>query len=412
MTIKHSFKTAVSGLRSHKSRSLLTILGVVIGITSIILIMSIGQGAENLILGEIQSLGSRTIAVIPGREPSGPSDIAQLLTTSLTERDFQALKRKENVPTAKDIMPIVFGTATASFENDTFNLTIMGPTERALEMFNIEVEDGNFFTEDDIRSKADVVVIGSKVKEELFGASDAIGQKIKIKNKSFRVIGVMPQKGQVSFFNFDEMALSPYSTVQQYILGIKHFNRFIVEAESDELVDRTVEDVTLTLRETHQIDDPEKDDFFVQTQAEIANTLGTITSVLTLLLTSIAAISLVVGGIGIMNIMLVAVTERTREIGLRKALGARGKDILLQFLLEAVILTAIGGLMGIFFGALLSFGAGIAIRQFAGLNWHFTFPFFAAFIGLFVSAVIGLIFGLYPARQASLKSPIEALRYE
>lgn len=412
MTTKNSLKTAITGLRTHKSRSLLTILGIVIGITSIILIMSVGQGAQNLILGQIQGLGSRTIAVIPGREPRGPSDIAQALTTTLKEKDLTALLKKENAPTIKEIMPVVFSSGTASYEAETYSVTILGVSEKAFSIFNLGIDEGTPFTEGDVKSQSDGIVIGSKVKTELFGASDAVGQKIKIKGKNFRVIGVLPLKGQVSFFNFDEIALVPYTTAQQYILGIKYFNRFIVEADSDESIAQTVSDIKRTLRETHEITDPAKDDFFVQTSADIANTLGTITSVLTLLLTSIAAISLVVGGIGIMNIMLVAVTERTREIGLRKALGATGKNILTQFLLEAVILTGLGGIIGIALGASLSFGVSIVLSKVLGLNWIFVFPITGAIIGLSVSALVGLIFGIYPARQASLKSPIEALRYE
>ncbi len=412
MTFKNSVKTAIEGLRTHKSRSLLTILGIVIGITSIILIMSIGQGAQDLILGQIQGLGSRTIAVIPGRVPKGPTDFAQTLSASLKQKDLDALLKKENAPTIKDVMPVVFSASTATYGSNAYAMTILGVSERASSIFNLQVANGIFLTDDDIKGRTDSIVIGHKVKNELFGASDAVGQKIKIEGKNFRVIGVLPQKGQVSFFNFDEIALAPYTTTQQYILGIKYFNRFIVEADSDASVNQTVSDVKRTLRESHDITDPAKDDFFVQTSADLAATIGTVTSVLTLLLTSVAAISLVVGGIGIMNIMLVAVTERTREIGLRKALGATGKNILTQFLLEAVILTGLGGIIGIVLGASLSYSVSIILTKVLALSWHFTFPFEGAFIGLSVSALVGLIFGIYPARQASQKSPIEALRYE
>ena len=204
----------------------------------------------------------------------------------------------------------------------------------------------------------------------------------------------------------------PYTTAKEAIFGIKYFHRFIVQADSEENVSRTVEDIEETLRSSHGITDPTKDDFFVETQADLAARLSTITDVLTLLLVSIAAISLLVGGIGIMNIMLVSVTERTREIGLRKAIGATNRDILTQFLLEAVILTGLGGLAGIFLGAILSVAVGFILSQFVGLPWAFSFPALAAFLGLLVSGAVGLVFGIYPARQASLKSPIEALRYE
>jgi putative ABC transport system permease protein len=206
--------------------------------------------------------------------------------------------------------------------------------------------------------------------------------------------------------------MAPYTTVQENLLGIKYFQHLIAEVDNEENTDQAVNDIKITLRNLHNITDPEKDDFNVQTQADMVKQVSTVTGVLTLFLASVAAISLIVGGVGIMNIMLVSVTERTREIGLRKAVGATGKDILMQFLLEATMLTSIGGLVGIFLGATLGFLISLAITKFAGLNWGFSFPIGAALLGLGVAASIGLIFGIYPARQASRKSPIEALKYE
>ena len=226
------------------------------------------------------------------------------------------------------------------------------------------------------------------------------------------MIGVLPKKGQVSFFNFDEMAIVPYTTMQKYILGINYFHRFIVESENEALISRTVIDVNQTLRESHDITDPSKDDFFVQTQEDLVKSLGTITTALTMFLAAVAAISLIVGGIGIMNIMLVSVTERTREIGLRKALGATNRDILTQFLLEAMMLTATGGIVGIILGTTFSFLISLVLSNVLGLLWTFTFPIGASIVGILVSGTIGIVFGLYPARKASLKSPMEALRYE
>src|SRR3989344_3869960 len=374
MTIRHVFKTSLSGLKTNKSRSFLTILGIVIGITAIILVMALGQGAQQLILGQLQGMGSKTIVVVPGKQPSGPSDIAQIFSDSLKQKDLDLLQRKENVPTLGQMMPVVFGGDTVSYEAETYRPTIFGATPLVSTIFNIYTEQGRFFSDDYVKGLANVVIIGSEVKKQLFGESDVLGQKIRIKGVNFTVIGVLPSKGQVSFFDFDKMVIVPYTTAQQYLFGIKCFHRFIIQADSDNSVERTVSDVRSTLRNSHNITDPTKDAFFVETQTDIAASLGVITTVITMLLTSVAAISLVVGGIGIMNIMLVSVTERTNEIGLRKALGATQKDILMQFLLEAVLLTAIGGLVGIALGAGLAFGASIILTQALAINWAFAFP--------------------------------------
>ncbi|OGD25651.1 hypothetical protein A2819_00790 [Candidatus Azambacteria bacterium RIFCSPHIGHO2_01_FULL_40_24] len=412
MNIKHQFKTAFSGIKTNKGRAVLTILGIVIGITAIILVMALGQGAQNLILGQIQSIGSKTIVVAPGRHPKGPADIIATFTDSLKARDLEILERKENVPHLFGIMPIVFGAQTAAYGNETYRPTIFGATDFFAKIYDIYPNKGRLFTNEEVKGYSSVVVIGKKVKEELFGNEEAIGKNIRIKGKSFKVIGVFPAKGQVSFLNIDEVAIVPYTTAQQYIFGIKYFHRFIVEIDEEKNIPQTIDDIEIALRNSHGITDPEKDDFFVESQADAVEMVKTVTDILTLFLTAIAAISLLVGGVGIMNIMLVSVTERTREIGLRKAIGASGNEIMLQFLLEAVILTFSGGILGIIFGASLSFLAAIILSTFVGLSWSFVFPFSAAILGLAVATLVGLIFGLYPARKASLKSPIEALRYE
>ena len=412
MTTVYIFKTAVSGLKAHKSRSALTILGIMIGITAIMLVMSLGEGAQNLILSQVQSIGPKIIAVVPGRQPKGPTDIFSIFANSLKQKDLEALQKKSNVPHANKIMPVVFGSESLVFGSETYRATIFGVTDLFAQIYDMYPTEGRIFSEDEVKSYVDVVIIGSKIKDELFGNDNPLDKKIKIKGRNFKVIGVLPQKGQFSFLNFDEVTVIPYTTAQQYVFGIKHFHRIAIEVDEEKNVPQTVEDIKNTLRESHGITDPEKDDFFIETQTEAMQTVSSITNILTAFLTGVAAISLLVGGVGIMNIMLVSVTERTREIGLRKAVGATEKDILIQFLLEAIILTVVGGISGIVLGALLSFVSSLILSNVLALNWTFTFPVQAALLGLGVAAFVGLVFGLYPARQAAMKSPIEALRYE
>ncbi len=412
MTIKHIVKTAITGLRTNRSRSILTIIGIVIGITAIMLVMSLGAGAQNLILGEVQGLGTNTIAVIPGREPTGPSDTAQLFSDSLKPADIVALSKKANVPGLVSIMPTVLGAETASYQSNAYSVSIFGATDLIASIFSLNPSKGYFFTSDDVTSSNDVVVLGNKVVEHLFDGTDPVGQKVKIKGRNFKVVGILPASGGGTLFNFDSMVIMPYTTAQNYILGTNYFNRVIMQAVSDAAVPVTSNDIRLTLEESHGITDPTKDDFTVQTQQDLANRLGTITTALTWFLVAMASIALFVGGIGIMNIMLVAVTERTREIGLRKALGATNSDILTQFLFEAVFLTGIGGLVGIILGSSLAYIISYILSAGLHLNWQFVFPWLGAILGFGVSALVGLVFGSYPAYKASKKSPIEALRYE
>jgi putative ABC transport system permease protein len=415
MLLRDSLKTALHGIETNRSRSALTILGIVIGIAAIILIASTGGVAEKAIVGELGGLGAETIVVRSGKEPSGLTSFVDVLfADSLKERELDALRNKINVPQVVAAEPEVFFSSAVSYKSEVFKPTILGlSAEFMVDFFNLELDRGDVFTEDDTRSKSQVVIIGSRVVEELFEEDeDPIGKSITIKDIKFKVIGTFKQKGQVIFFNVDELVLMPHTTVQTYLTGTKHYTQIILKADSPDSISRAVFNVEATLRELHGIEDPDDDDFHIQTQQGTVEQVSSIIGVFTLFLSLVVAISLVVGGIGIMNIMLVSVSERTREIGLRKAVGATTNDIRLQFLLEAAFLTLAGGVIGIIIGTLLAYGATFGATIALDLDLSFSFPWFASFLGLISSFLVGIIFGLYPAIQAAKKSPIEALRYE
>jgi len=414
MQFTHLIKTAFTGLIVNKTRSALTVLGIVIGVTAIILIMSIGQGAERLILGELQAFGTNTITIRPGQEPSGPTDFATaLFSDSLKTKDVEALKRQINVPHLVSIAPSVIVPGSISYGGETYRPLVFGwSAEFMAKTMDLYPERGVIFGEDSIRSRASVAIIGSKVEEELFAGEDPLGKNIKIKGRNFRVIGVLPSKGLSALFDIDNVVIVPYTTAQSYLLGINYYHEINILVDSPEVVGRSVLDIEETLRRSHNITDPEKDDFFVVTQEGAVEQIGIILSVLTMFLASVVAISLVVGGIGVMNIMLVSVTERTKEIGLRKALGATDQNILTQFLIEAIVLTGAGGAIGVALGTIFAYLTAIGLSSSLSVDWSFQFPVEAALLGIGVSAAVGLVFGLYPARKASRKSPIEALRYE
>jgi putative ABC transport system permease protein len=414
MPIKSTLRIALKSLLTHKGRSALTMLGVVIGVMAIVIIVAVGRGAEGLIANEITSLGADIVWIEPGREPTGPTDFTStILSNTLKTKDIEALQNKSNVPGLKDIAPAVVVPGSVSYMGETYKPTIFGWSARFFgNVFDIQVEEGSYFDDTAIRNNERVAVIGASVKDELFGESQAVGENIRIRDKNFRVIGILPDKGQVMFFDIGEVVLIPYTTAQSQLLGTDYYNEVWVQAESVEAVPTLVLDIEQTLRERHDITDPEKDDFYLLTQQNLLDQVSNILDIITVLLGAVVTISLVVGGVGVMNIMLVSVTERTREIGLRKAVGATENDITTQFLLEAVILTAVGGVIGIIIGTLLSLVVTVVFSRVAGVEWIFSFPLAATILGFVVSSVVGLIFGIYPARQAAKKSPIEALRWE
>ncbi len=414
MNLITTIKTSLRALRAHLGRSILTILGIVIGVVAIVLVIALGQGAQNLILSQVQSIGANTIIVRPGRQPTGPTDAAEtILSDSLRARDVNALLKKVNVPDLESVAPAVLVPGAIAHGNTLFRGTVLGWTPEALgQVFNVYPDRGSFFTPDDVKQASRVIVIGNKVKEDLFGDSDALGEFLTVKGQKLQIVGILPPKGQVSAFNVDEIALIPYTTAQKTILGIDYFHEFFVRAKPSADVDTVVTDIEATLRETHNITDPEKDDFFVVTQASVIETVKTVTQTLTIFLVAIASISLMVAGIGIMNIMLVSVTERTQEIGLRKALGATNRNILLQFLIESLILTSTGGIIGTTIAIALAALVSYIAQTYFNIAWPFTLPLGAILLGVGVSSAIGLIFGIYPARSAANKNPIEALRFE
>lgn len=408
--IKYTILNAFEAIITNKTRSFLTVLGIVIGVAAIIIIMSLGQAAEDLILGEINQMGAETVVVLPGQL----TDETAIFSDSLTERDLEALKRSSNVPNLDRIMPAVTVLGQLNYLRETYRPTIMLGAEADFfgDVFNVFPSEGSIFTDMDIQSRARVILIGSKVKEELFGFSDAVGQRVTIKDQQFRVVGVYPPTGQRGLFDIDDLVIMPYTTAQTYLLGTSHFHRFIIRADSADNVDKVAHNVRATLRETHNIDPGRDDDFDVQTQQGLLDQISIIIGAFTAFLAAAVGVALIVGGIGVMNIMLVSVTERTREIGLRKAVGATKSTIMQQSLWEAVTLTLVGGIIGIILGALISYGISLILAQVLVSTWTFSFPVFAAILGVTMSTIVGVVFGLYPAKKAAEKSPIEALRYE
>ncbi len=395
-------------------RSFLTILGIVIGVASVIILMSVGQSAQDYILNQVKGVGSNLVFVIPGGTSgskfAAPASSRGVIIKTLTSLDVDALKRE---PTIAAVSPLVNGQATIAYGNNNNSIPYQGVAADFFPMRGFGVSSGRIFTSSDVGSSNRIVLIGQTVAKTLFGDVTPLGKFVRLGNIPFQVVGVLENKG-VGPGGIDQnnMAIVPITVAQNQLLGITYYNYLLVEANDAYNIDFVTSRVKTVLRQNHHITDPAKDDFTVETQADILSILGNITSVMTIFLTAIASISLLVGGIGIMNIMLVSVIERTREIGLRKAVGATTADILKQFLTEATLLTLMGGVIGIGLGALVTFGAYLIIAKGLAVDWTFVLPLDAVLLGAGVSILTGIVFGFYPARQAAKKSPIEALHYE
>lgn len=392
-----------SALTSNKIRSGLTILGIVIGIASVIAMVSIGQGAQGTIQSSIEGLGSNLLTVVPGIVQPGRGIVSSGRGSgqSLKNTDGDAIKNIEGVAAVSEELQRRF-QVTSQTGNNTNTTVIGGTTDYAI-VRNLFVDSGSFISDSHVRSLGRVAVIGPTTARDLFADTDPMGKKIRINKIDFRVIGVLKSKGGSGFFNPDDTVIIPLSTMQKILTGSDFLSTIAVSVTTKDQTQTVQSEITALLTQRHHVLDP---DFSIVSQADILGTLTQVTTTFTIFLASVAGISLLVGGIGIMNMMLTAVTERTREIGLRKAIGARAKDVALQFLVEAVMLTFFGGVIGV----VLGWGIAVAVSQFAGITTSVSLT--SVLLAFGVSGFIGIVFGYYPARRASGLNPIDALRYE
>ncbi|MEP7105329.1 MAG: ABC transporter permease [Chloroflexota bacterium] len=415
MNVFEAIRLAGSGLLANRLRSGLTMLGILIGVSAVILLVAFGNGASIQVQQQVQSLGSNIIYVYPQSARVGGVSQGFGSGSTLTQTDVDALKDQSAAPHIVTAIPVTQAAGNMTWQNQNWQAQTTGSSEDFAQVRSYTISSGAMFTADDVRSDAKVVVVGQTVVDNLFAGQDPVGQSIKINRQSFRVVGTFAAKGSTGLGNQDNVAVVPISSAWAYLSGGrgKNISQIIIEAADSGSVAAAQQEATQVLLNRHNIGDPTQADFTTQSQQDILSAFGAVTQTLTLLLGSIAAISLVVGGIGIMNIMLVTVTERTREIGIRKAIGARRGDILLQFLIESMVLSGAGGLLGIVVGAGLSLW--VSTITLSGVLSSLPPPVVSGpsvLLAFGVSVGIGLFFGIYPANRAAALHPIEALRYE